>query len=162
MIRRPPRSTHDLTLFPYTTLFRSPWLVFAVLGHHVVGLIEPRVIGLLQFVTSADDVALVASTPEELQRMIDRLQQYCNNKGLTINLQKTKIVEFRTTTQASGTYAAYAPDRQATTIQIVTSFPYLGVPLDYKLCMTAAVASLLGAFWGAHHYTNDNSWPRHA
>jgi holliday junction DNA helicase RuvB len=24
MIRRPPRSTHDVTLFPYTTLFRSP------------------------------------------------------------------------------------------------------------------------------------------
>src|SRR3546814_4736710 len=25
MIRRPPRSTHTDTLFPYTTLFRSPW-----------------------------------------------------------------------------------------------------------------------------------------
>src|SRR5213596_3827599 len=25
MIRRPPRSTQDRTLFPYTTLFRSPW-----------------------------------------------------------------------------------------------------------------------------------------
>jgi hypothetical protein len=24
MIRRPPRSTHSSTLFPYTTLFRSP------------------------------------------------------------------------------------------------------------------------------------------
>src|SRR3546814_8108388 len=24
MIRRPPRSTHTYTLFPYTTLFRSP------------------------------------------------------------------------------------------------------------------------------------------
>ena len=84
--------------------------------------------------------------------MIDQLQQYCNNKGPTINLQKTKIVEFCTTTQATGTYSAYAPDGQATTIQIVTSFPYLGVPLDDKLAMTAAVASLRGAFWGTHHY----------
>src|SRR3546814_6776167 len=25
MIRRPPRSTRTHTLFPYTTLFRSPW-----------------------------------------------------------------------------------------------------------------------------------------
>src|SRR3546814_15143053 len=25
MIRRPPRSTRTDTLFPYTTLFRSPW-----------------------------------------------------------------------------------------------------------------------------------------
>src|SRR5216117_4574835 len=27
MIRRPPRSTQGRTLFPYTTLFRSHWLV---------------------------------------------------------------------------------------------------------------------------------------
>src|SRR3546814_8389136 len=27
MIRRPPRSTRTDTLFPYTTLFRSPWPV---------------------------------------------------------------------------------------------------------------------------------------
>src|SRR3546814_13681131 len=27
MIRRPPRSTRTDTLFPYTTLFRSPWFV---------------------------------------------------------------------------------------------------------------------------------------
>src|SRR5213596_4061822 len=33
MIRRPPRSTQDRTLFPYTTLFRSPpwpWLAVIV------------------------------------------------------------------------------------------------------------------------------------
>src|SRR3546814_17977496 len=30
MIRRPPRSTRTDTLFPYTTLFRSPQLVFGV------------------------------------------------------------------------------------------------------------------------------------
>src|SRR3546814_18814700 len=29
MIRRPPRSTRTDTLFPYTTLFRSPWSAVA-------------------------------------------------------------------------------------------------------------------------------------
>src|SRR5213080_1303364 len=32
MIRRPPRSTHRYTLFPYTTLFRSPGKVWSVAG----------------------------------------------------------------------------------------------------------------------------------
>src|SRR3546814_12824084 len=32
MIRRPPRSTRTDTLFPYTTLFRSRWLLPAVRG----------------------------------------------------------------------------------------------------------------------------------
>src|SRR3546814_1003845 len=32
MIRRPPRSTRTDTLFPYTPLFRSRWLVIVILG----------------------------------------------------------------------------------------------------------------------------------
>src|SRR3546814_20643871 len=32
MIRRPPRSTRTDTLFPYTTLFRSPHLRFGVIA----------------------------------------------------------------------------------------------------------------------------------
>src|SRR3546814_943865 len=35
MIRRPPRSTRTDTLFPYTTLFRSPALLVAVADHAV-------------------------------------------------------------------------------------------------------------------------------
>src|SRR3546814_6674594 len=38
MIRRPPRSTRTDTLFPYTTLFRSPFEV--VQGHAVAGVID--------------------------------------------------------------------------------------------------------------------------
>ncbi len=94
----------------------------------------------------ADDVALVASSPTELQHMITRLQHYCNNKGLTINLQKTKIVEFRNASQATGIYSAYSPDGHIVNIQTVPSFPYLGVPLDEKLSMSSAVASLRGTF----------------
>src|SRR3546814_13351991 len=33
MIRRPPRSTRTDTLFPYTTLFRSPLMAVGVLRH---------------------------------------------------------------------------------------------------------------------------------
>src|SRR3546814_11710489 len=50
-IRRPPRSTHTDTLFPYTTLFRSPFVIVADFlldelgGLELVG--EPRRIGEL-------------------------------------------------------------------------------------------------------------------
>ena len=37
MIRRPPRSTPKLTLFPYTTLFRSIYTVF--LGAQISGVV---------------------------------------------------------------------------------------------------------------------------
>jgi hypothetical protein len=35
MIRRPPRSTQPTTLFPYTTLFRSPGSLLARPAHGV-------------------------------------------------------------------------------------------------------------------------------
>src|SRR3546814_401086 len=34
MIRRPPRSTRTDTLFPYTTLFRTPMLSYQLLKNH--------------------------------------------------------------------------------------------------------------------------------
>src|SRR3546814_9416844 len=36
MIRRPPRSTRTDTLFPYTTLFRSPGIVGLLIAHALV------------------------------------------------------------------------------------------------------------------------------
>src|SRR3546814_12435643 len=39
MIRRPPRSTLTVTLFPYTTLFRSSLLIPGILGRLVLGTI---------------------------------------------------------------------------------------------------------------------------
>src|SRR3546814_1388968 len=41
MIRRPPRSTRTDTLFPYTTLFRSPQLICNQWGSLQVQLIAP-------------------------------------------------------------------------------------------------------------------------
>jgi hypothetical protein len=41
MIRRPPRSTQALTLFPYTTLFRS-WLGFVATVTLMVTFSQPK------------------------------------------------------------------------------------------------------------------------
>src|SRR3546814_20600157 len=57
MIRRPPRSTRTDTLFPYTTLFRSPnwrakaWACFLEFGKAYATAIAVAIIGL--FVTGA-------------------------------------------------------------------------------------------------------------
>src|SRR3546814_2936970 len=50
MIRRPPRSTRTDTLFPYTTLFRSPWRV------DVEGDVAVRILGAEQEQLRADPV----------------------------------------------------------------------------------------------------------
>ena len=43
----------------------------------------------------ADDLVIFAETVVELQRMINRLLEYCDIWHLTINLVKTKVIVFR-------------------------------------------------------------------
>ena len=60
MIRRPPRSTHTLTLFPYTTLFRSicDWL------RHTPGQAgRPRIADLCRPRSQAGRSSTAAATP---------------------------------------------------------------------------------------------------
>src|SRR3546814_19730794 len=46
MILRPPRSTRTDTLFPYTTLFRSPELVLDD-DRHLLRILRPEIVGNL-------------------------------------------------------------------------------------------------------------------
>ena len=43
----------------------------------------------------AEDVVLIGPTEESLQRMLDKLYEWCSKLQLTINKDKTKIIHFR-------------------------------------------------------------------
>ena len=45
----------------------------------------------------ADDLALVATSLEDLQVKLNLLHEYCKKWKLNINLSKTKVVEFNKT-----------------------------------------------------------------
>ena len=40
----------------------------------------------------ADDIVLLANSAEGLQESINRLEEFCRNWDLSINIEKTKIV----------------------------------------------------------------------
>ena len=42
----------------------------------------------------ADDLVLLATDPHSLQKMIDRLHQYCSEWGLSVNIDKTAVMVF--------------------------------------------------------------------
>src|SRR3546814_14053350 len=88
MIRRPPRSTRTDTLFPYTTLFRSGYMVWCALAYAGVGSTLTWLVGrplirlnaerfqreselrfaLVRFSENADSVALHAGEADEIGR----------------------------------------------------------------------------------------------
>ena len=50
----------------------------------------------LDDVNYADDIALLSSTKEQLQRKFDNVGKYAYSAGLKINAGKTKVMRFNT------------------------------------------------------------------
>lgn len=90
----------------------------------------------------ADDQALIATSPEGLQRQLEYLASYSAQWGLTVNTVKTKVV----------VYAAAAPEGvpefsyQGTVVEQVPAFRYLGVQIHttHAFCTAAAARAAAG------------------
>ena len=78
----------------------------------------------------ADDLALVAETEDNLQRLLDILSNWCNKNKMQANLDKTKVVNFRNKS-TSKTERRFLFNNQS--IEIASSYKYLGLVLDELL-----------------------------
>ena len=67
--------------------------------------------------TYADDTTLMAESEEELKSLLMKVKEECENVGLKLNLQKTKIM-------ASGPITSWQIDGE--TMETVTEFIFLG------------------------------------
>ena len=90
----------------------------------------------------ADDQALLATTPEGLQRQLGYLSSYAARWGLTVNTGKTKVV----------VYAAAAPEGlpefsyEGAVVERVPTFRYLGIQIHttHAFCTAAAARAAAG------------------
>ena len=76
----------------------------------------------------ADDMVVLAETPEDLQTSLDSLYQYCLNWGLEVNTVKTKCVVFR---KRGGLLKNEKWLHNGMEIETVNDFNYLGVVFNY-------------------------------
>ena len=49
---------------------------------------------LIPLLLYADDLSIMSTTPEGLQRQLNALQLFCEQRQLSVNLAKTKVVIF--------------------------------------------------------------------
>lgn len=78
----------------------------------------------------ADDIVLLSNTPVKLRKMITSLEKYCELWNLTVNLSKSKILVFRKGGVVPKTLPFLYKNQE---IEIVNSYCYLGVLLNYQL-----------------------------
>ena len=91
----------------------------------------------------ADDMVLLATSAVGLQRQLNLLQQYCRQWGLTVNIDKTKLMLLsgrRTQHAAQQTAEAAGLTFAGQQLAAVTSFKYLGIAFHSSTCLAGAAA----------------------
>ena len=98
--------------------------------------LENEVVSILMY---ADDIVLLAETEEDLQSLIDLLQQWCDEKKMKVNLDKTKVVYFRNTASEKTRKLFKFGNGN---IEITDSYTYLGILLTEHLDFNAMAAQV--------------------
>ena len=105
----------------------------------------------------ADDLVLLALSEASLQANIDKLAQYCEKWGLTINLKKTKVVVFGTNKRSKTKQFFLNRD----CIETVDSYCYLGIVIhkngSFKVAINELRKKALRAFFGLKRTIIKNS-----
>ena len=92
---------------------------------------------LLRGFLFADDAALVAHSYVDLQNLLDDFSNACDDFGLTISLQKTKIMTQGTDASSSLSIKDYA-------LEVVNSFTYLGSTITRTTSLDSEIGKRIG------------------
>ncbi|XP_016368572.1 RNA-directed DNA polymerase from mobile element jockey-like [Sinocyclocheilus rhinocerous] len=85
----------------------------------------------------ADDAAIISHTEQQLQRLMDRFFQACDEFGLTISLQKTKVLS-----QDVDTPPVIIIDSHV--LYVVRQFTYLGSTISDNLSLDTEINKRIG------------------
>jgi hypothetical protein len=86
----------------------------------------------------ADDTILLADSPEELQKALDSMYQYCITYKLEVNKSKTKIVVFSRGKIRKVPLFKYGGD----VLEVVEDYTYLGIIFNFNGNFNKAVTKL--------------------
>ena len=81
---------------------------------------------LVNVLAYADDIVLIAKTPEELQMMLNTLNKWCMSNRISVNVEKTNTMQIR-----SKNYSNFLFNNE--TVLNVQQYKYLGIWFDEKL-----------------------------
>lgn len=92
---------------------------------------------LIRDLLFADDAAVMAHSPEELQTLLDGLSKACSDFGLTISIAKTKVL-------VQGVLEHPNIKINDTQLEVVSEFPYLGSLISDDLALDREIDRIIG------------------
>ena len=76
----------------------------------------------------ADDMVILGKDRDDLQKSLDRLEYYCNKRGLEVNTEKTKVGVFR---KRCGLLNNESWTYKGVNLEVVNNFNYLSTVFNY-------------------------------
>jgi len=89
----------------------------------------------------ADDIIIMAETPEDLQLGLNIIEQYCNKWKLKLDKNKTKIIVFRKGGLLQRNLKFYYDNNE---LEVGSSFTYLGIVFTSGGSFNTAQQTLAG------------------
>lgn len=99
----------------------------------------------------ADDVALISTTQDGLQKQLDSLQSFSEQWEMTVNVLKTKVVVFSSVSNRVTPVENYVFTYAGNPIEVVDKFKYLGVVFHSRKTLSAAAELRVDAGYKALH-----------
>ena len=90
----------------------------------------------------ADDLAIISESEEDLQNMLDSLHEWCTKWCMRVNVNKTKIVQFRCKSQSATNKQFLYGNKH---VEVVSKYKYLGLILDEYLDYNTTATALAGS-----------------
>ena len=91
----------------------------------------------------ADDIVLLAPSEDKLQKLLDITEKWCSKWGVTINVQKTKVIHFRPKNTKRTANKFYL--NQRTKVDIQDRYKYLGLVIHENLDLDKSLDELANA-----------------
>ena len=103
---------------------------------------------LIPLLLYADDLIIMSTTATGLQRQLDALQQFCQQRQLSVNLSETKVVTF------GSKAACQAFMFNSNEVERVESYKYLGFEFHATKNLAHGVSQLVSSAKKAMHSMN--------
>jgi hypothetical protein len=110
------------------------------IGAQLDYLLPQVVIALLMY---ADDIVLMAESPDHLQLLLDVLEEFCVEQQMVVNLQKTRIVVFNDSARARNQYGPLSLRIGDQVVEVESEYKYLGMLLQHKNIIPNLIAAAI-------------------
>jgi hypothetical protein len=90
-------------------------------------------------------------SPHDLENQLRILKDFCSNMGMTINIDKTKVMIFKSNKIP---YDTFVYDNNS--LEEVTSYKYLGIDIHHKLNWNYSIEKRIIGGWKAYYGVENN------